>query len=266
MRARPTARLRHTPFGGRPPQRETPPNRLLAALSADDCDRIFPSLRTVPMRYKQVLQRQGEPVTRVYFPASGVASITTMMRDGRVVEVATVGNEGLVGIWPALGDRTSGGDAIVQVAGGSVQVMPVEVFRRELERRGALYQAVSRYVRAFLLLTMQSAACNGLHTVEQRCCRWLLMAQDRMGRDDFRLTHETLAVMLGVRRSSVTDVAAVLRTAGLIEYRNGRVRILDRARLEASACECYRVIRGHFQRLLPADSPGHKPGSARRRG
>jgi CRP-like cAMP-binding protein len=250
VRPRRTATLRQKPAGGDPPRRVVPPNRLLAALPAADCDRIFPLLRTVPMRYKQVLQRQDEPVSCVYFPAGGVASLTTMMRDGRTVEVATVGNEGMIGIWPALGGRVAASEAIVQVPGGSAQAMPVELFRKELARRGGLHDVVTRYVQAFLLLTMQSAACNGLHTVEQRCSRWLLMAHDRTGRDEFRLTQETLAVMLGVRRPSVTDVAGALRDSGRIDYRSGRVRIVDRKRLEAASCECYRVIRSHFRRLL----------------
>ena len=250
MRGRRTATLKRRTAGGRPPRRTVPPNRLLAALPVEECDRLLPSLRTIPLRYKQVLQRRAEPVSFVYFPGSGVTSITTIMGDGRTVEMATVGNEGLIGVWAALGGRVPAGDAIVQVAGKSAQMLPVEVFRRELERRAALYDIVTRYLQAFLLLTMHSTACNGLHTVEQRCCRWLLMAHDRIGRDDFRLTQEALAVMLGVRRPSVTGVAQALREAGLIEYRQGHVRIVDRKRLEAASCECYRIVRNHFQRLL----------------
>ena len=249
MRARRTIKLQVRSLGGDPPPRAVQPNKLLAALPPHECDRILSTLRTVPLRYKQVLQRHGEPIRHVYFPASGVTSITTLMRDGRMVEMATVGNEGLVGIWPALGDPASAGDATVQVAGGSAQMMPIEAFREELERRGHLYEVVTRYINVFLVVTMQSAACNGLHTVEQRCCRWLLMAHDRVGRDVFRLTHETLSVMLGVRRSSVTEVARTLKAEGLIDYTAGKVEILDRKRLEKTSCECYGVIRLQFARL-----------------
>lgn len=250
VRSRQTIRVPSGLLGRRAPPRATQPNRLLAALPPDECDRILPVLRTVPMRYRQVLQRHGEPIRAVFFPAGGVASITTLMRDGRMVEVATVGNEGLIGIWPALGARVPAGEATVQVAGGSAQMMPVDAFVQALDRRGPFYDVVTRYLQAFVILTMQTTACNGLHSVEQRCCRWLLMAHDRLERDRFRLTHETLAVMLGVRRPSVTEVASALRAAGLIEYRGGQMTILNRRRLEAACCECYRVIRGHFERLL----------------
>jgi CRP-like cAMP-binding protein len=118
-----------------------------------------------------------------------------------------------------------------------------------MNRRSHLYDVVTRYINALLTVTMQSTACNGLHTVEQRCCRWLLLAHDRVNRDEFRLTHETLSVMLGVRRSSVTEVARALKAEGLIDYSGGKVNILDRQGLERASCECYGVIRAQFNRL-----------------
>jgi CRP-like cAMP-binding protein len=237
-------------LGGDPPPRTVQPNKLLAALPPEECDRILPALRTVPLRYKQVLHRHGEPVRYVYFPASGVTSITTLMRDGRTVEMATVGNEGMVGIWPVLSASRTAGDATVQVPGGSAQMMAIEAFRLELERRAHLYQVVTRYINVFLVVTMQSTACNGLHTVEQRCCRWLLLAHDRVARDEFRLTHETLSVMLGVRRSSVTEVMRDLKSDRVVEYSAGKILILDRPGLERRACECYGVIRTQFAQLI----------------
>jgi CRP-like cAMP-binding protein len=172
------------------------------------------------------------------------------MEDGAVVEVATVGREGLVGIAAVFGAPVSSGEAFVQVAAEPAAVMGIEAFRREMERRGAFFDRVTKYSQAFVNMLMQSVACNGLHSAEQRCCRWLLMTHDRIAQDEFPLTHEFLAIMLGVRRPTVTLVMAELTRAGIISHVRGHIRIVDRKALEQAACECYRNIRMVSDRLL----------------
>src|SRR5439155_19431598 len=138
-----------------------------------------------------------------------------------------------------LGDAISTGEAFIQVQGDPAQVLPIEIFKAEMDRRGAFHEAVMRYGQAFILLIMQSVACNGLHSVEERCCRSLRMTHDRIGGDEFTLTHEFLAMMLGVRRPTVTLVLTELNRAGVLSYVRGRMRITDRRRLEDASCECY---------------------------
>lgn len=226
-------------------------NRLLAALPVDEYQRIVPQLSVRPLRLRQVLHKHGERLTEVLFTGRGICSITKSMEDGGTVEVATVGNEGFVGIGAALGDPIASGEAFVQVQGDPAQVMSIEAFQREMDRRGIFYDLVSRYAQAFVGLVMQSVACNGLHSAEERCCRWLLMTHDRVEQDEFALTHEFMAMMLGVRRPTVTLVMAELTSAGIISHVRGRVRVVDRAGLEAASCECYKTVRTLYDRLLP---------------
>lgn len=190
-----------------------------------------------------MLQRQGEPVQAVYFLNSGVASILTEMNDGRAVEVTTVGREGMIGLSAALDADAPAVASIVQVTTGSAERMSLAAFRKEMNRRGLFSEIVHDYTRRFMSVLMQSAACHGLHTVEQRCCRWLLLTQHRVGRDEFRVTHEFLASLWGVRRSTVTVVLRGLQRRGLIDYRRHIVRIRRPERLAAVACECYLSMR-----------------------
>jgi CRP-like cAMP-binding protein len=227
-----------------------PKNRLLAVLPQADFDRIQPELKTVPIRVRQVLHKADEPLEHIYFPNGGVASVTTVLSDGTTVEAATVGDEGLVGIDAFfMADPVSPGETIMQVPDTDAEIMSVAAFRRELDRQGAFQNLVGRYAQVVVAQMMQSTACNALHQVEERCCRWLLMTHDRMHQQDFTLSHEFLAVMLGVRRQTVTVIAGTLQTAGLIRYKHGHVRVLDRKGLESASCECYAVIRRHFDRL-----------------
>jgi CRP-like cAMP-binding protein len=237
------------PANGRPPP-ERSPNKLLARLPPDEYERLYPQLGTIPLNFKQTLQSSGEKVKTVYFPAGGVCSVTSTMEDGRMVEVATIGNEGLVGVSAFFGDDFPPGEAMVQVADGFAHTLTVELFRAELNRHGPFYDLVRRYSQALIALIMQSVACNSLHSIEERCARWLLMTHDRVGTDQFNLTQEFLAVMLGVRRPSVSIVAQTLHEAGLIDYGHKQITILDRKALEATSCECYRVVQAHFARLL----------------
>jgi CRP-like cAMP-binding protein len=233
------------------------PNQILTALAADEYGRVRAASRIVPVKFKQVLHKPGERLKTVYFPAHGtVVSVTAVMEDGHMVEVAIVGDEGVVGVAATLGGDIAWGEAIVRVPSGSVAAVPVEALRRELNRRGRLYQQVQRYTEAFLSLAMQFTACNSLHSVESRCCRWLLMTQDRVGLSEFHVTQELLSAMLGVRRPTVTLAVRALQRAGVIRYSRGTMRVVSRARLEAAACECYALLRSRLERLLPpASSP-----------
>jgi CRP-like cAMP-binding protein len=173
------------------------------------------------------------------------------MRDGQIAEIATIGSEGVIGASVFFGDDQSFSETIVQVPHGDGFRMPVDAFVTEMSRRGAFYNRIIRYSQALMSQVMQTTVCNGLHSVEQRCCRWLLMTCDRVGTDDLRLTHEFLSIMLGVRRPTVTLVMGDLQNAGLVENRRGMIHIVDRRRLEATACECYAALRANFARLLP---------------
>ena len=217
-------------------------NRLLAALSLADYARVSKSLQTVPLILKDVLQRPGDPIYDVYFPGGGFCSILTVLKDRSMVEIATVGREGMVGISAVLdGGLPSSSLTMVQAASETCYRMPIEAFRREMDKRGRFAALVSRYANAYIGFVMQSTACNAKHSVEQRLARWLLLAQDRVGRDEFSLTQEFVAMMLGASRPTVTVVAGALQQAKLITYRRGMVRILNRVKLEAVSCECYRV-------------------------
>jgi CRP-like cAMP-binding protein len=228
-----------------------PFNKLLASLPADDFERLRPHLSTVPLAFKQVLHKQGARIRNIYFPGGGACSVTKVMANGQSAEIATIGNEGVVGASVFFGDDQSIGDTLIQVEDGEGYMMGVEPFMVEMEQRGHFYNRVVRYYQALMTQVMQTTVCNGLHSVEQRCCRWLLMTHDRVPRTDLRLTHEFLAIMLGVRRPTVTLTAGALQRAGLIDCRRGYVTILDRPGLEAISCECYGTVKANFARLLP---------------
>jgi CRP-like cAMP-binding protein len=233
-----------------PPAAGRPKNRLLAALPADDFRRIQPLLKTVPIRLKQVLHKNGERLRVVYFPNGGVASITTVLLDGTTVEAATIGDEGMLGIEVFLSaDAVAPGETLMQVPDTDAEMMSAEAFRQALADSGAFRDLIGRYTQVLIAQMMQSTACNALHQVQQRCARWLLMTHDRMHEQDFHLSHEFLAVMLGVQRPTVSVIAATLQEAGLIGYRHGHVTVRDRKGLEAAACECYAIVRAHFDRL-----------------
>jgi CRP-like cAMP-binding protein len=225
-------------------------NRLLAGLPPDELSRLGPSLDSTTLELGRRLEVPGRIPTHVYFPWSGVCSLTAAMEDGHVVEVATIGNEGVVGMSAYFGSQLADTLTIVQVPGAGADAMKVGTFRAEMERRGPLYHLIRRYSQALLALIMQTAACNAIHDVEQRCARWLLMTHDRAGQDRFMLTQEYLATMLAVRRPSVTVVAGKLQRQGMIHYRRGEILIRNRKRLESRSCECYRVVQTHFERLL----------------
>jgi CRP-like cAMP-binding protein len=224
-------------------------NRLLAALPPVDYERLIPHLKLVLLPTRQVIYEPGEPITHVYFPQNAMVSIVTGMKDGSTVEVGIVSNEGMVGIPVILGGSTTTTKAFVQVAGAGMQ-MDADVLRTEFNRGGAIEKLLLRYVRAIYSELTQGCACNRLHTIEERLARWLLTVSDRLESEDFPLTQEFIAQMLGVRRSGVTVAASTLSRAGMIRYQRGHISILNREDLEATSCECYRVIQNEFTRLL----------------
>ena len=226
-------------------------NRLLAALRSRDRTLIKSHLvpRLVPRG--EVLFEPGEDVDITYFPCRGtMGSLLVVSSDGREVEAATIGNEGAIGGIVSAGHKPAYGRAVVQIGGPAFWI---ETARLEdaKERSPAFRDLFSRYADALLSQMMQSVACNALHSIEARCSRWLLSTHDRVGDSAIPLTQEALAEMLGVQRTTVTAVAQALRSRGLIRYARGRVEILNRKGLEATACECYTAVEHHFTRLLP---------------
>jgi CRP-like cAMP-binding protein len=224
-------------------------NRILAALPHAEYDRILPYLRMSSVITGETLQAHRVRIKDVYFPNGGVFSITNEMRNGALVEVATVGREGMLGIGVILGDRAGIGRTFQQLANGPVPSMTAARFVKETTDAGVFRDVVSVYAQANLLQIMQCTACNALHSVTERCCRWLLQTRDRVDDDTFLLKQKFLAVVLGVHRPTVTAVLRTLQREGLIASRYGGIRILKRKRLEGAACECYGVIRDHFARL-----------------
>jgi CRP-like cAMP-binding protein len=240
-----------TPAVAAPPA-STAANQLLASLPTDDLQRLRPLLRGVRLKPKQILHKQGDQIREVYFPAGGACSIIELMQDGQAAEIATVGDEGVLGSSVYFGQVESFTQSVVQVPGPWADVLSTEAFNAEMARKGALFHRIVNYHQALMTQIMQTTVCNGLHSAEQRCCRWLLMMHDRIRHDEFPLTHETLAMMLGVRRPTITLIAASLQRAGLIHYRRGCMRILHRAGLELASCECYQTITDRVRRVMRA--------------
>jgi CRP-like cAMP-binding protein len=224
-------------------------NRLLAALPRKEYDRLHPHLEKVSLLLRDILYEANGPIPHVYFPLDGVVSLVIIMDGGCSLEVGIIGNEGMVGTPVFLGCQSSLTRAISQVAGDALR-METKVFHEEMLRHGALYGLVQRSTQAMINQISQSTVCNHRHSVKKRLCRWLLMSHDRVGTDEFPLTHEFLAQMLGVRRPTVTAVAGTLQKAGLIRYRRGELTVLDRKGLEAASCECYEVVAKELERLL----------------
>ena len=235
------------------PERDQRTNRLLSLLSDADYERLRPHLSPVVFDYRKSLYEAARPIEHVYFPIDGVASLVLMMTDGSSTEVGTIGSEGIVGLPVCLGDHEAPSSVYVQVPGTALK-MDARTFRCELERSPTLKLIILRYAHAFFNQVAQSAACTHLHRVEQRCCRWLLMTRDRMPSGDFLLTQEFLGMMLGVRRTTVTEVMGKLQKAGLVRYRRGHVSILDHEALHQRACECYDISKREFDRML-GDTP-----------
>jgi len=241
-----------------------PGNRILAFLPPADFELLKPHLEPVSLTYRRVLYQANKTIEFVYFLEMGVGSLVNTMRSGKASEIGTIGNEGFVGVPILLGDTQAPTSVYIQVPGAGFRVK-VAAFRQALERSTSLRIALLHYAHAFFNQVGQSVACAHHHSIEQRCCRWLLMTYDRMETEEFLLTQEFLAMMLGVRRAGVTVAANALQKAGLIRYRRGHVTILDVPGLLKCSCECYAVSKKEFDRLLgpmeeavrrPKQSPG----------
>ena len=227
------------------PARES--NRVLASIPSRDYKRLHEQLELVTLRFGQVLYEPGEEIRYVYFPIDCLISLLTAVDKRRTLEVGMVGNEGMAGMPFILGIGISGVRAIVQ-GGGNALRMAAAPFRIEFDRNRPLQEALFRYTYALMAQVSQTAACNRFHEAEQRLSRWLLMTRDRVGADEFLLTHEFLAHMLGLRRVGITEAASALKRRKLIDYARGKIRILDVKGLKASSCTCYQIVKKVFDR------------------
>ena len=225
-------------------------NRLLASLSTADFALLSTQLTLVEMDKGRLICDPGDPIETIYFPHDCVISLMTLMDSGVAIESATVGREGAFGLQAAIAPRLAMSRAIVQVPGRASR-MAAGALSEACKRAPAILSLIDRHNDALFGHTIQSVACNALHGVEARFCRWLLTCRDRIDTDTVSLTQEFLADMLGVQRTTVTAIAGGLQSRGLIRYRRGIVDILDRPALEAVACECYDTVRRNYERLLP---------------
>ena len=227
-------------------------NRLLDALPSEERQRIGADLTSIPLLPGDEFYAASSRISHVFFPTIGVVSLMRPVEEGTWVETAVVGREGMVGIRAFLGGGTSGNQrAIGQVTGASLR-MSADTFRGHVEEGGKLRDVMFAYTQALMAQTAQSVVCNAVHDIYERCAHWMLQVHDRVEGDEFDLTHEFLADMLAVRRSSVTVAAGTLQSAGLIQYRRGHVRITDRAGLEDASCECYQTVIEEFESVLSA--------------
>jgi CRP-like cAMP-binding protein len=229
------------------PNKSRPPpirNHLLAALPSEEYRHLFPHFESVPLPFMDILYQGGEPIRHVYFPDDGLISLLVVMDDGTVREIGVIGNEGMLGTAVVLGMKAATTRALIQLPGSAMR-MKAGALREELGRGGALPGVLRRYAHALFTQVSQSAACVSSHAVNKRLSRWLLMTHDHAPGDEFEMKHEFLAMMLGVTRSVVTRAAGRLQNEEMIRYTRGRVTVLDRGGLEATACECYGVMKAN---------------------
>ena len=224
-------------------------NRLVAALAPDEFERISPAFQAVSFELGDVVYEFGGHLDYVYFPTTAIVSLLYTMENGATAEMGLTGNDGVVGIALFMGGDTMPNRAVVQSAGNAVR-MKAKVLQAEFALGGQLQRLLLRYTQALITQISQTAVCNRLHSVEQQLCRWLLLSHDRAPGDELIMTQELIADMLGVRREGVTVAAGRLQDIGAISYVRGRIQILDRTKLEDTACECYQVVRDEFDRLL----------------
>jgi CRP-like cAMP-binding protein len=225
-------------------------NHLLDALPQSDYERLLPHLELISLGLGNVLYESGDRLHHVYFPTTSIISLLYVMEDGASAEIAIVGNEGLLGISLFMGGETTPSRAVVQSAGHAFR-LKAELLKTEFARFGPTMHLLLRYTQALITQMAQTAVCNRHHSIDQQLCRWLLLSLDRLRSNELLMTQELIANMLGVRREGVTEAAGRLQEAGLIHYTRGRITVLDRPGLEARSCECYRVVKAEFDRLLP---------------
>ncbi|MGB6301718.1 MAG: Crp/Fnr family transcriptional regulator [Rivularia sp. (in: cyanobacteria)] len=224
-------------------------NRLLAALSSTEYQRLLPDFKEVWLENKQVIYQPNEEITEVYFPLDALISIVSTLKDGSTTEIAVVGNQGMVGLPAFWGGSNSTVNTVVQVAGNAIK-LSANKLKSECSQKGKLEKLLQIYTQALFAQTAQNAACNVHHKIEQRLARWLLTVADCIPQDELPLTQEFMASMLGVRRSGVTQAAGMLQKAQIIHYVRGKITILDREALEKNSCECYQVVKQEYQRLF----------------
>jgi CRP-like cAMP-binding protein len=208
-----------------------------------------------PMGVRRVFHKQGETMAAAYFPTGGVGSVTRLTGQGGILEVASAGFEGMIGVDLFLGETIALNEAIMQIGGTDGWCISEKHFTEAMRRRQQFWDVMRRYTAVFFANSLQSMACYGLHNVESRCCRWLLHTQDRVRSNRINVSHEFLSVMLGVRRPTVTIILGALAEAGLVELHRREIIIADRARLEAASCECYEAAIADYRRLLPECRP-----------
>jgi CRP-like cAMP-binding protein len=240
-------------------------NGLLAALSAAEYRKIAPQCELVAMAHGDVLYHSGGKLTHVYFPTTAVISIQYELQDGGASEIASVGNEGILGVTLFMGGASTPNRAVVHSAGDGYRML-ASVLLAEFHRKGPLFELLLRYTQALMTQMSQAAVCNGHHSTVQRLCRWLLHALDHSPTSELRVTQEALGSIIGVRREGITEAAGRLQTLGLISCRRGHIRVLSRVGLELLVCECYGVIRRETARLLalsPQAEAAHVPWQQR---
>ncbi len=225
-------------------------NQLLAALPVEENARLMPNMELVEMPLGSVLYESGIQMPWVYFPTTAIVSLLYVLEDGESAEIAVVGKEGIVGVSLFMGGESTSSRAVVQSAGHGYK-LNATLLKDEFYRAGPLQRLLLRYTQSLLTQMAQTAVCNRHHTVDQQLCRWLLLSLDRLPTNELIMTQELIANMLGVRREGVTEAAGKLQKARLIEYRRGRITVLDRPGLEARSCECYSVVKTECDRLLP---------------
>jgi CRP-like cAMP-binding protein len=226
-------------------------NRLLATLPYQEYERIRPHLEFVHLSKRRALYEAGDIITHAYFLNNGVGCLLGITQGGATVEMAMVGNEGMLGLPVVLGADKTPCRIMVQIPGDAMRIR-ADVIRAEFKRGGELHDLLLGYTHALFTQISQSAVCNRFHTTEKRLSRWLLITHDRVHGDTFHLTQEIISYMMGTPRTGVTMAAGVLQDAGLIRYKRGKITILDRAGLEEAACECYRIVAESLEDFLPA--------------
>ncbi|OGB34209.1 MAG: Crp/Fnr family transcriptional regulator [Burkholderiales bacterium RIFCSPLOWO2_02_FULL_66_35] len=225
-------------------------NQLLASLPAPEWQRIGPLLEPVDLPLGLVLYESGSKMSHVYFPINAIVSLLYVMENGASAEIAVVGNEGLVGIALFMGGETTPSRAVVQSAGQGYRLRAADI-KEEFNRSGPVLHLLLRYTQALITQMAQTAVCNRHHSLDQQLCRWLLLSLDRLSGNELVMTQELIANMLGVRREGVTEAALKLQKMGLIRYARGHITVIDRDALEERVCECYRVVKTEYDRLLP---------------
>ncbi|MDB5859086.1 MAG: crp-like helix-turn-helix domain protein [Ramlibacter sp.] len=225
-------------------------NALLAALPHECWERWVPRLETVELALGQVLYESGSRMNHLYFPTTAIVSLLYLMKDGASAEIAVVGSEGVVGVSLFMGGESTTSRAVVQTAGKGFR-LPSPFLMDEFNQGGPVLHLLLRYTQALITQMAQTSVCNRHHSLDQQLCRWLLLSLDRLHTNELVITQELIANMLGVRREGVTEAAGNLQQAGLISYRRGHITVLDRVGLEKRSCECYRVVRTEYERLLP---------------